>query len=116
MLMENIQFIGLKEIDPVDQVMVRKLCSEYYPKIDRALKNLRSVVVHIKPYTKGGARPKYSMHVRAIAPTRIFETDKVAAWELSKALRMAFDDLEKEIRHAFHDEKRPKKEARGSFI
>ncbi len=114
--MEKIQFIGLKELDDVDKEMVKKLCAEYYPKISRALKNIESLVVHIKPYSKGGARPKYSMHIRAIAATRIFETDKVAEWDLSKAMRMSFDDLEKELRHAFHEEKVPRKDERGSLI
>ncbi|MBN1543950.1 hypothetical protein JW898_00645 [Candidatus Woesearchaeota archaeon] len=101
--MDEIQFIGLKELEEVDQEMVRKITAEYYPKIQRQIKNITSLVVHIKQYSKGGHRPKYSMHVRAVAPTKILETQKTSEWDLSKALHNAFDDLEREIQHHFHD-------------
>ena len=106
--MEPIQFIGLNELEKVDQDMVQTITTEYYDKIQRALKNLTSLVIHIKPYKKEGHRHKYSIHIRAVAPTRIFESSKspeTATWDLASALHNAFKNLEREIQHAFHDEK-----------
>lgn len=101
---ELIQFIGLRELDPVDQEMVRKIIFEQYPKLKRRLHNLTSLVVHIKPYGKGGARQKYSFHMRAVAPTRIFESTKAYAWDLATSVHKAFDDLDHQIEHAFKQE------------
>jgi hypothetical protein len=112
MLVEQIQFIGLNDIEEVDQEMVKKLASECYGKIRRSLHNITSLVIHIKSHSKGGARPKYSLHIRAVAPTRIFETE-TSDWDLARALHKVFDDILREIQHAFHEDrttKRPRHE------
>jgi hypothetical protein len=101
---ENIQFIGLRDVEDVDKEMLQKIISEQYPKIKRKLHNDTKLVVHIKPHTKGGARQKYSFHIRAIAPTRIFETRHSVAWDLATAVHEAFDDLDHQIEHAFKQE------------
>jgi hypothetical protein len=111
--MEPIQFIGLNKLEKVDQDMVQKLATEYYGKIQRELKNLTSLVIHIKDYGKGGHRQKYSVHIRAVAPTRIFESAKgkqAADWDLASSLHGAFKNLERQIQHAFHGERGWKKE------
>ncbi|MBI4739741.1 hypothetical protein HY772_09480 [Candidatus Woesearchaeota archaeon] len=101
---EIIQFVGLSDLDLVDQEMVRKIIFEQYPKVKRRLHNLTSLVVHIKSYGKGGARPKYSFHMRAIAPTRMFESSKAVAWDLATSVHKAFDDLNNQIEHVFKQE------------
>jgi protein-tyrosine phosphatase len=111
--MEPIQFIGLNELDEVDQDMVQTLTTEYYDKIQRELKNLTSLVVHIKSAEKEGHRHRYDVTVRAEAPTRIFESSKspqAACWDLASALHNAFKNLEREITHAFHGERGWKKD------
>jgi hypothetical protein len=100
--MDNIRFIGLAAIDDEAQSLLKGIVEEYYPKIKRALKNEVQLVVHVKAHTKGGARPKFSLHVRAEAPTRIFESSKNAEWDLSKAAHESMEDIIKEIQHAFH--------------
>lgn len=97
--MEPIQFIGVKELDNVQQTIVNKLSTEYYDKIQRELKNLTSIVVHVKAYEKEGKKSKFSIHLRAIAPTKIFESTKAADWDLARALHKAFKDLERQILH-----------------
>ena len=111
--MEPIQFIGLNELEDVDQDMVQTLTSEYYDKIQQELKNVTSLVVHIKALEKGGHRNRYEITVRAEAPTRIFESNKgpeAASWDLASALHNAFKNLEREITHAFHGERGWKKD------
>jgi imidazoleglycerol phosphate dehydratase HisB len=105
--MEPIQFIGLNELEKVDQDMVQTLATEYYDKIQRALKNLTSLVIHIKTLEKEGHRHRYEIHVKAVAPTRIFDSSKGKSntdWDLASALHHAFKSIEHEIEHAFHDQ------------
>jgi hypothetical protein len=106
--MDNIRFIGLTKIDDEAQSLVKDVVNEYYPKIKRLLKNEVQLVVHIKAHTKGGARPKFSLHVRAEAPTRIFESSKSAEWDLKRAVAKSMEDVIKEIQHAFHDDREQK--------
>ncbi|NQU78685.1 hypothetical protein HQ545_02860 [Candidatus Woesearchaeota archaeon] len=104
--MESIQFNGLSELDPVDQEMVKTITKEYYDKIQQALKNMTSLVVHIKTHKKEGHRHKYEIMIRALAPTRIFESckgDEASNWDLASALHGALKNIQSEIQHAFHD-------------
>ena len=100
---EIIQYIGLKDLDPVDQDVVKKLSDEYYPKIRRLFNNITSVTVHIKTHSKGGKQARYEISIRAIAPTRMFEAGKTEDFELPKTLHKAFKDLLTEIEHQFKE-------------
>ena len=53
---EIIQFIGVKDLEPMEQEEVQRLTTESYPKIKRALKNITSLKVHVKTYKKGRAK------------------------------------------------------------
>lgn len=97
--MEPIQFIGVNELDEPQKALVNKLSTEYYDKIQRSLKNLTSLVIHVKQYEKEGKKSKFSIHIRAIAPTRIFESTKASDWDLTRTLHKAFKDLERQIEH-----------------
>ncbi|MBW2972429.1 HPF/RaiA family ribosome-associated protein [Candidatus Woesearchaeota archaeon] len=106
--MNPIEFKGLKELDDVDQRMAQTLAKEYYGKIQRELRNITSLVVHIKTDAKEGHRHRYEVTVRAVAPTRIFESrhgKEKEGWDLASALHGAFKNLEREIQHHFHSEK-----------
>lgn len=98
---ELVQFIGVRDLEPQDQLAVTRLSEEYYPKIKRQLKNLMSLVVHVKKYEKGGST-KFAIHARVIAPTRIFESCKTHDFDLARALHKSFKDLLSEIRHRLH--------------
>lgn len=102
--MEAIQFIGLNDLDKVDQAMVNKLATEYYDKFKRMLKNESSLRIHIKSYGKGGARDKYSVHVMLIAPTQTFESSKAnqaAEFDLASCMHESFKNLERQLEHHF---------------
>lgn len=98
--MEAIQYIGLDQIGEAERAILDKLSSEYYGKIQRELKNITSITIHIKVHSKGGERKKYSIHIKAIAPTRIHESDIAADWDFARTLHKSFKNLEREITHA----------------
>ena len=100
--MEQIKIIGIKELDDKEVETVNRLAGEYYNKIQRAIKNVTSFVIHIKSYEKTGKRKKYSVSLNVVAPTRTFDS-KAADWELAKALHMTFNKVERMIEHRFHD-------------
>ncbi len=97
--MEAIQYIGLDEINEAERAVLDKLSSEYYDKIQRELKNITSITVHIKVHSKGGERKKYSVHIKAIAPTRIHESDIASDWDFARTIHKSFKNLEREITH-----------------
>ena len=100
---EMIQYVGVSELEPEEQLEVSRLSTEYYPKIKRQLKNIMSLVVHIKKYEKGGST-KFSIHVRVIAPSRLFESCKSHDFDLARALHKSFEDVQSEMRHKLHTE------------
>ena len=67
--MEEIQYIGVNELDDNEKEVVDKLSAEYYDKIKRELKNITSLKIHIKTYqTAGGVakKKKFSINVRQL--------------------------------------------------
>lgn len=106
---EVIQFVGVNELSPEEQTLVSSLSTDHYNKIKRELHNITSLVVHVKTYEKEGHRKKFSLHVRCIAPTRIFESCKSHDWDLARALHKAFEDIRREIGHALHNDTSRKK-------
>jgi hypothetical protein len=105
---EVIQFVGIKDLEDTQKDLVNKLSTEYYEKIKRKVKNLTNLIVHIKVYSKGGESKKYSLHVRCIAPTHVFESCKSHDFDLATGLHKSFEDIIHQIDHTFHtDVSRP---------
>ncbi|MBI2565061.1 hypothetical protein HYV79_03685 [Candidatus Woesearchaeota archaeon] len=100
---EIIQFVGLKDLSAPQQVLVNSLATAHYDKLKRELNNLTSMVIHIKYYKKEGEKQKYSLHVRCIAPTKIFESCKSHDWDLARAMHKSFEDLRRQIEHSLHN-------------
>ncbi len=98
---EVIQFIGVNELLEEEQETVKKLSAEYYDKIKRALNNITSLAIHVKTHGKDGQRKKYSIHVRALAPTQVFESNSDSDWDLARTLHKSFNNIEREIQHRF---------------
>jgi len=107
--MEPIQIIGIKDLDEMEIEAVNRLANRYYGKIQREIKNLTSLAIHIKSYEKEGREKKYSIHVKVMAPTRIFVSTKAHDWDLNKALHMSFRDVIREIKHRLHTDDQHKK-------
>ena len=107
--MEPIQITGIKDLDEMEIESVNRLANRYYPKIQREIKNITSLTVHIKSYEKQGREKKYSVHVKVIAPTRIFVSTKTSDWDLEKALHQSFRDVIREMQHSLHTDDQHKK-------
>jgi ribosome-associated translation inhibitor RaiA len=99
--MEPIQVVGVDLLDEKEKAIANKLINEYYTKIVRELKNLTSVVVHLKLHSKGGKNKKFDIRVKAIAPTRIFESQE-SDWDLARTLHRVFKNMERQIEHKLH--------------
>ncbi len=95
--MAKIEYAGLKEINEKEKEILDKLSEEYYPKIKRKLHNELTLKIHIKKYSETGEKHKWSIHAKAIAPTKIFTSDKACDWDFARTLHKAFKDLENEI-------------------
>ena len=107
--MEPIQIIGIKDLDEMEIESVNRLANRYYGKIQREIKNITSLTVHIKGYEKEGRQKKYSVHVKVIAPARIFASTKTFDWNLEKALHGSFKDVIRELQHRLHTDDQHKK-------
>jgi len=107
---ETIQFVGLNELDADEQEVVQRLSTEHYEKIKRSVKNIVSMIVHLKTYGGEGKKKKYAVHVRLHVPTRaVFESCKSHDWELPRAMHKSFDDIRHQIAHKLRtDVTRPK--------
>jgi hypothetical protein len=104
---EIIQYTGADVLDPDQKRLLDKICTDEYSKVKRSLNNVTSLSVHIKTHSKSGSKPKYSVHLKVIAPTRIFATDKSISWDFAAAVHMAFDSVHNEIQKAFKEVKAP---------
>ncbi len=111
----KIQFKGLEELSPRGIARIKELSYHYQEKIERALNNQTSLTVHVKRYNKEGTRAKYSIHAKAAAATRIFNSTKAHDWDLARTLHKAFKDLENQIEHKLHtSDQKPKRVGRNS--
>jgi len=105
---EVIQFVGVSELSPEDQATVKSISTDEFEKIKRELHNITNMTVHVKCYEKEGDRKKYSMHVKVVAPTKVFDSSKADDWDLAKAMHMACESILHQIQHKFHtDSTRP---------
>ena len=95
--MEPIQIIGVLGLDS-EKELVSKLANEYYGKIQRSLKNITSITLHIKQHSKGGKRKKSDIRVKVMAPTRIFESQE-SDWDLARAVHKVFKNIERQLEH-----------------
>ena len=99
---EIIQFIGVKDLEPMEQETVQRLSTENYEKIKRDLKNITSLKVHVKLHKKEGERKKYSIRLLAEFPGRAIESKRAHDYELPRALHKAFNDIRTQIHHKMH--------------
>jgi phage host-nuclease inhibitor protein Gam len=128
--MEEIQYIGADQLTEGERIALNTLSAEYYDKIKRMLKNDISLVIQIKEYKKAAPRKKeelaeyqktkrkkYALHIRVLAPTRMFEEKHAADWDFARTLHKAFNNLEKEIQHRLHtDDQKSKAGSSKSWL
>lgn len=85
-----LEFTGLKNLEPLEQTIVKGIAQEYFPLVLRAVHNDADVLVHVKAYGKGGKREKYSIHIKVIYPGDILDVNKVHDWDLPRGVHEAF--------------------------
>ena len=98
---EIIQAEGTEILTEEQKQIVNRLLNEYYKRIKQQLKNLTSLEFHLKEYKKDGKGKKFSIHIKAIAPTTIFEGD-ASDWDLARTTHKALNKIMNEIEHKFH--------------
>jgi len=101
---EIIQFVGVHDLEPMEQETVQTLATENYQKIKRQLKNLTDMKVHVKTYKKEGDKKKYSIHILIAYPGKVIESCRAHDFELPRALHKAFNDVKEQINHTFHSD------------
>ncbi|MBN2421271.1 hypothetical protein JXB27_03260 [Candidatus Woesearchaeota archaeon] len=84
------EYTGLKELEPLEQTIVKGITEQYLPKLERDAHNDVNLLVHVKGYNKGGHRSKYSVHLKLIYATKVANVDNVYDWDLPKAVHEAF--------------------------
>ena len=99
--MENLRLIGADILDESERETANKLLEEYGVKIQRALKNVSSIVVHFKKHSKGGKSAKYDIRVRVVAPGNLFEAQE-SDWDFAKSLHKVFENIEHEVKNTLH--------------
>lgn len=106
---EFIQFVGVNDLTPDEQQIVKDISADGFEKLQRDLKTIGTLVVHVKKYSETGDRHKFALHVRVNASTHVIESCKSHDWDLARALHKAFDDVKHQIAHKFHtDSTRPR--------
>jgi len=114
-MVEKVQYVGIEDLTMRGFARVKELAFSYHGKIERALNNKTTLIVHVKRYKKAGTRSKYSVHVKAITASRIFNSTKAHDWDLARTLHKAFKDLENQIEHKMHlSDQKPKRIGRNS--
>ncbi len=103
----EILFKGIDALNEEERRIADKVSKHHYPKIQRGIKNVTSLVVHIKTHkdSKGSSeqRKKFSVHVHVNAPTKIIKSSKAHDWDLARSLHKAFNEVQMQIDHKFKD-------------
>ena len=94
-----LEFTGLRDLEPLEQTIIKGIAQEYYPKVEREEHNIIDLIIHVKPYHKLGHKSKYSIHLKCIYATKTLNVDNVADWDLPKGVHEAFVALLNLLRH-----------------
>ena len=98
--MINLQTKGFEILTEKTKEEFEKLWKEYSEKIERKLKNIESVRIHLKEYSPGG-KTKFSVHALVNYAGKSIEADSYD-WDLRRTLHKLFNKIEQEIEHKFH--------------
>jgi len=100
--MEPIQFSGIGDLSEEEKQVLNDISVKNYDKIKMLLRNDETAVsVHIKTYKQKGEKKKYSVTVKATAPTTAIFRSGTTNWIFPNALNDAFDRVQKEVKNHF---------------
>ena len=98
--MINLQTKGFELLTPQTKDNFMKLWEESQEKLERKLRDIESLRIHLKEYSPGG-KTKFSIHALMVYSGKTMEADSVD-WDLKKAFHKVFNKLQEEIEHKFH--------------
>lgn len=98
----NIKFIGLQDLKlkSYEKYNVTKIVSNQAFKLQRALHNQFSLVMHLKEYQKDGNRQKYAINLRVEFPGRIVTVSE-DDWDIETAVRKTLDNAKNKLKKNF---------------
>ena len=99
--MKPIEIKGIDILTEEEKKLSDKLLNEYFPKIQRQIKNIIVLKVHIKEYEKEGKRKKYSINIKVINSTDVFEAN-AHDWDFARTMHKVLKKIENEIEDRFH--------------
>ena len=94
--MANLQLIGIEQLGDSEKEILGRLLKEYQPKIEKKLKGIETIILHIKSQSKGGRAKHYKIILRIISPSVKLEST-AEEWDFSLALHKSFEEILKEI-------------------
>ncbi|MEM3126751.1 MAG: CBS domain-containing protein [Candidatus Woesearchaeota archaeon] len=114
-----IKYIGLNDllIEENTRAMVAKMAEHHAAKLEHFVPNIQEMDIHFKQHKedgKEGKRHRFSVHIRLVAPTRIFTSTKSTGWNIFRVLHDSFIDLEHQIQKAFHTDAKLSEKRKGS--
>jgi len=114
---------GVESLSERQKQVVNRLLNEYYPRIQRQLKNITSFEVDIKKYekaapskgkekdtnkkrkkgvfVKSGKDKKYSFNIKVVGPAGIFKGD-YADWDFTRVIHKVMNKVMNEIEQKMH--------------
>ena len=106
----NIRFIGLNDVGLLahQKEAVQKIASNEAFKLQRAIQDDFSMVVHLKDHTKSGRERKYSISLHVDAPGQTFTVNEFD-WRVEDALHRTFDNAKNVLKRKQRREKSRKK-------
>ena len=98
--MISLKTTGFEALTAKTREEFQKLWVEYSTKIERKLKNVESVRIHLKEYSPGG-KTKFSISALVSYAGKSMEADS-SDWDLRRTFHKVFNKIEQEIEHKFH--------------
>ena len=109
-MINDISYIGLKDLTDDEQKILRGVLDKEYPKIKRITPNIKNIMVHAKVYSRLKAR-KYSVHLKVDTPEEFF-TSHATDWDLATVTHKVISKISKEINSKLDVEKTKAREIR----
>ena len=106
----NIRFVGLNDVGLLahQKEAVQKIASNEAFKLQRAIQDDFSLVVHLKDHTKSGRERKYSISLHVDAPGQTFTVNEFD-WRVEDALHQSFDNAQNVLKRRLRGEKSRRK-------
>ncbi len=109
----NVEFTGLRDLEPLEQTIVKGIAQEYLPVIQQHINNNFDLLVHVKAHNrtidndvdKVDKNTNYGIHIKLIFATKnIINVDRVADWDLPRGIHESFVALLNRVKKEFRQD------------